>query len=77
MHYYDPSIASTSQFALATDTINSAAKTFIDVHGLKITVKSSQVPTSLPLQLNTNDLGYFIPGLKEKYGAGIPVDLQL
>ena len=60
-----------SNFVLET-----AAVTYLDTYGIHFWVNSDQVPADSPIKLTTTGLNLFFPGLVDKYGANMPMDVE-
>ena len=48
---------------------------FLKVYTFEFVTKSSEVPASFPIQLNTSGLDPFFPGLEKHYGPNLPIDI--
>ena len=76
MELYDASSPSKFQAFLSTYVLESASYAFLATNEIHLWTKSSDIPKSFPIQLNTSSLGQFLPGLVDKYGENKLIDIE-
>jgi len=58
-------------------TLDSLVSAFLVTNPYAFWIKSTDVPAASPFKLDTTDLSIFFPGLSTKYGAGLPMLMEL
>lgn len=78
MPAHDDSKAADLMQAFISDyTLDSLASAFLVTNPYAFWIKSTDVPAASPFKLDTTDLSIFFPGLSAKYGAGLPMLMEL
>jgi len=76
MPLHDDQSPSKFQFFLSNYVVDSIFYSFLRVHEIHFWTKSTAVPKTFPIQLDTTSLNFFFPGLKKHYGIDLPVDIE-
>jgi len=76
MPLHDDQSPSKFQFFLSNYVVDSMFYSFLRVHEIHFWTKSTAVPKTFPIQLDTTSLNFFFPGLKKHYGIDLPVDVE-
>ena len=75
MPLHDSKIASKFQFFLSNYVADSGVSSYLKNNLLGLWIKSTDVPSASPIQLNTSSLNKFFPGLEAHYGANKPMNM--
>jgi hypothetical protein len=64
------------QFFLSNYILESLFYSYLDVDQVHFWTKSSDVPSTSPIQLTTSGLNMFFQGMEAYYGKDLPVDIE-
>ena len=75
MPYDDQSRPEKYQAFLSSYAIDGFFNSFIEVVGIHAWFNSTEVPAAAPMSLTTSTVDILLPGIKDYYGADLPVDV--
>lgn len=64
------------QFFLSNYILESLFYSYLEVDQVHFWTKSTDIPSSFFIQLDTTSLNMFFPGMEKYYGPGLPVDIE-
>ena len=64
------------QFYFTNYLLESLFYSYLEVDQVHFWTKSSDVPSTSPIQLTTTGLNMFFPGMEAYYGPNLPVDIE-
>jgi hypothetical protein len=76
MPFHDFQIRSGFQATISDYIVDSAAATFLKYHDISWWIRSKDLPSFLPIKLDTSSMGFFFKGMKEHYGEHKPIDIE-
>lgn len=76
MPYYDASLPSQYQVYMSTFTMDTFFSSFLEAAAIKGWINSSMIPADSPVQLTTNGMNTYLPGIEAYYGPDLPVDIK-
>lgn len=76
MPYHDSTRSEQYQAFLSSYSIDGFFSSAIEVVGIRGWFNSTEVPATVPMSLTTSTVDILLPGIKDHYGADLPVDLR-
>jgi len=76
MPFHDGTSSSKLQAYVSNYLATSLGTAFIDTTGFNFWTNSTMIPADFPMQLDTDFLDIFFPGMQAHYGAGKKVDVE-
>ena len=76
MPYHDDKLTSKFQIHLSNYFFDSFFDTLVREAQLIFWARSSEMPSDIPINFTTTGLEKLFPGMVEKYGADLPVDVK-
>ena len=76
MPYYDTSRSEKYQAYVSAYSMDGFFSSLIEVVGIHGWANSTEIPSAIPIKLTTDTIDLLLPGIKEHYGSGLPVDVR-